>query len=323
MWLMLVMLLGLLPSTSYTQMCYSCSGICHSEPCNCQTGQCAAEHCFIERKPTETRGVYRITKGCVESPSRTQANCDYDHFADHLQCICHGKFCNDHIFLLSHNLQYRKNLTCRKCSERDPDCSETCQGHWCHEDSTTGASGCGYGPPSLPFFFKGPELFFHTSKLCITMSRGSGVPRRHCICNRNYCNQVRQAYRNTQTTSVMPDLPLRQCFNCELTTQDSAVTASCKQNRCRGHYCTFARHQHILPGGQPITSEKQGCLNVSHSDQIHLGCSKKWLQGAYVEESCACNNSDLCNRDSFTASSNYQHFYLAISLLVFYYYHKI
>ncbi|CAJ0929751.1 unnamed protein product, partial [Mesorhabditis belari] len=292
-----------LPSTSHAQSCFSCTGICHSEPCNCQMGLCSSEMCFIERKPTEIKGSFRITKGCIENPARTQEICDFDHFPDHLQCVCRGHNCNDHIYLLHQSFQYRKNITCRKCSERDPDCGDTCYGHWCHEDSATGASGCGYGPPSLPFFHKGPELFYHTSKICVTMSRGSGVPRRHCICNRPYCNHAKQAYRNAQPPSPH-DLPFRQCYNCDVNAQEAAITASCKQNRCIGHYCTFARHQQLLPNGQQITSEKQGCMNVSMSSQIQLGCAKKWLRGEFVEESCACNNYDLCNRDVYTAATS-------------------
>ncbi|VDL82731.1 unnamed protein product, partial [Nippostrongylus brasiliensis] len=96
-----------------------------------------------------------------------------------------GPFCNDHIYVRS---IVRRNVTCRKCSERDPDCEDKCQGQWCHEDSTTGAAGCGFGPPSLPFFFHGPELLYYRNKVCVTISRGAGKPHKHCICNTNMCN---------------------------------------------------------------------------------------------------------------------------------------
>ena len=149
-------------------------------------GSCEADYCFTERKPTEVSGIFRITKGCLKRPARTHHGCDYDHFPDHIQCVCTGDFCNDVVYLRP---QFRRNITCRHCSERDPECSYTCQGQWCHEDASTGATGCGYGPPSLPFFYKGPELLYHRSKICITMSRGNNAkPRKHCICNTHMCN---------------------------------------------------------------------------------------------------------------------------------------
>ncbi|CAJ0588307.1 unnamed protein product [Cylicocyclus nassatus] len=59
-------LLLLLTNPSSAQHCYSCSGTCHSEPCNCQMGSCPSNQCFIEKKPTEERGVFRITKGLLK-----------------------------------------------------------------------------------------------------------------------------------------------------------------------------------------------------------------------------------------------------------------
>lgn len=72
----------------------------------------------------------------------------------------------------------------------------------CHEDSTTGAAGCGYGPPSLPFYHKDYNLLPYRGKICVTISRyvdwvkeiifrayrGAGKPRKHCICSSNMCN---------------------------------------------------------------------------------------------------------------------------------------
>uniref|UniRef100_A0AC35GB84 Uncharacterized protein n=1 Tax=Panagrolaimus sp. PS1159 TaxID=55785 RepID=A0AC35GB84_9BILA len=169
-----------------TNQCYSCAGTCHNEPCNCQIGSCEADYCFIERKPAEIPGAFRITKGCLKRPSRTQYGCDYDHFGDHIQCVCRGKFCNDAIYFRP---TFRRNLTCRSCGERNPDCDDTCQGQWCHEDTVSGQTGCGFGPPSMPFFYKGPELLFNRNKLCITLSRGNNAkPRKYCICNTHLCN---------------------------------------------------------------------------------------------------------------------------------------
>ncbi|KAJ1346633.1 hypothetical protein KIN20_001505 [Parelaphostrongylus tenuis] len=62
------------------QHCYSCSGTCHSEPCNCQMGSCPSNQCFIEKKPTEDRGIFRITKGCLRKSPRTLPGCEYEHF---------------------------------------------------------------------------------------------------------------------------------------------------------------------------------------------------------------------------------------------------
>uniref|UniRef100_A0AC34PXK6 Sodefrin-like factor n=1 Tax=Panagrolaimus sp. JU765 TaxID=591449 RepID=A0AC34PXK6_9BILA len=209
-------------STIKASNCFSCAGTCHSEPCNCQMGSCKADYCFTERKPTEIPGIFKIVKGCLKRPSRTHHGCDYDHFPDHIQC-------------------------------RDPDCSETCQGQWCHEDTATGSTGCGYGPPSLPFFYKGPELLFHRSKICITMSRGNNAkPRRHCICNTHMCNDFRKqpfifdgnhgAVKYSEEsggTNGQPrsrslvtynyathKLPLYSCVSCDTTAQDNAMTSS-------------------------------------------------------------------------------------------------
>ncbi|TKR60416.1 hypothetical protein L596_027668 [Steinernema carpocapsae] len=291
-----------------SNQCYSCAGTCHREPCNCQMGSCESDYCFIERKPTEVPGLHRITKGCVQRPSRTQAGCDFDHFPDHIQCICSGNFCNDMIFLRP---AHRHNVTCRQCSERDPDCSNTCQGQWCHEDSTTGASGCGYGPPSLPYFYKGPDLLFHRNKVCVTISRGNGKPRRHCICNSNMCNDFHRYYpyqaqssglRSRSLTSQNDAQPaLQKCVNCEVAAQDNVVTSSCKQNTCYGHYCTYAT-QRVVLGIQATINEKQGCINVTDHSQIQLGCTHRWTD-EFEELFCACHG-DMCNRDLASASSS-------------------
>ncbi|OZC12203.1 hypothetical protein X798_00724 [Onchocerca flexuosa] len=165
--------------------CYSCAGTCYNEPCNCQMGSCESDYCFIERRPTDERDHYRITKGCIKRPPRTQMGCDYDRFQDHILCICKGEFCNDMIYIRP---IHRRTITCRNCSDREPDCGEICRGQWCHEDSITGAAGCGYGPPSLPYFYKGPELLYYRTRMCVTVSRGVSSPRKHCICNTNNCN---------------------------------------------------------------------------------------------------------------------------------------
>lgn len=298
--------------------CYSCAGTCYSEPCNCQMGSCEADHCFIERKPTDIQGRYRITKGCIKRPSRTHLGCDYDHFRDHIQCICAGEFCNDMIFIRP---IHRRNVTCRKCPERHPDCGESCQGQWCHEDSTTGAAGCGYGPPSLPYFYKGPELLYHRTRVCVTISRGSGKPRRHCICNTNNCNSYRPRYPwesqegITRTRSLLSSssydkvLSLQTCVSCEISAHDSAVTAACKQNQCIGHFCTYSTQRLLASGSQrshstPMLTERQGCINVTDSYQIQLGCSHKWMDNEEEELFCACKGS-LCNQNLATASLNH------------------
>lgn len=53
-------------------------------------GSCEADYCFIEKRPTETEGVFRITKGCIKRPSRKVMGCDYDHYSDHVKCVCSG-----------------------------------------------------------------------------------------------------------------------------------------------------------------------------------------------------------------------------------------
>lgn len=297
--------------------CYSCAGTCYSEPCNCQMGSCESDYCFIERKPIDERGRYRITKGCVRRPSRTHMGCDYDHFRDHILCVCRGEFCNDMIYIRP---MHRKTVLCRHCSEREPECGNTCQGQWCHEDSLTGAAGCGYGPPSLPYFYKGPELLYHQTRVCVTISRGASSPRRHCICNTNKCNSVHVRFASwnqvegiTRTRSLLSrndfSSQLHSCVNCELSAHDSSVIASCKQNLCVGHFCTYATQRMLIGTDQnrqrtPILNERQGCINVTDNHHIQLGCSHKWMNDEEEEVYCACMG-DRCNRDLSTASLNH------------------
>ncbi|CAD6193881.1 unnamed protein product [Caenorhabditis auriculariae] len=306
--------------------CYACSGTCHSDHCNCQMGSCHANQCFSERRPTEVPGVMRITKGCLRHSSRRHAGCEYDHFRDHVSCICSGRFCNENIT----KPHQPRPVTCRSCTEKNPDCDDRCTGHWCHEDSTTGASGCGFGPPALPFFFKGPEVFYYRNKQCVTLSRGAGKPRRHCICNTDMCNTVfnynfkperlqlslqrerdrENSLRSRSLVMSTPDfsLPLYNCINCEMNTQDAgSVTSSCKQNRCKGHYCTYASQRHFNKASTRASTlvsmnELQGCLNVSDSGQLQIGCSRKWMPDEYEEVLCACRGN-MCNRDEITADS--------------------
>lgn len=54
-------------------------------------GSCEADYCFIEKKPIDMNGLFRITKGCIKRPSRTRLGCDYDHYPNHIQCVCAGK----------------------------------------------------------------------------------------------------------------------------------------------------------------------------------------------------------------------------------------
>ncbi|KAL3984617.1 hypothetical protein ACH3XW_35265 [Acanthocheilonema viteae] len=299
--------------------CYSCAGTCYSEPCNCQMGSCESDYCFIERRPTDERDYYRITKGCIKRPPRTHMGCDYDRFQNHILCICRGEFCNDMIYIRP---MHRQTITCRNCSDREPDCGEICRGQWCHEDSTTGAAGCGYGPPSLPYFYKGPELLYYRTRMCVTVSRGSSSPRKHCICNTNNCNvaykrstpwnhlegasRIRSLFVNPKESNFPSEL--HRCVNCELSTQDIRMTASCKQNQCMGHYCTFATQRLFLGTKQyrqqkSILNERQGCINVTDNHHIQLGCSHKWMSNEGEELYCACIG-DRCNRDLATASLN-------------------
>ncbi|RCN29536.1 hypothetical protein ANCCAN_24703 [Ancylostoma caninum] len=159
----------------------------------------------------------------------------------------------------------------------------------CHEDSTTGASGCGFGPPSLPFFYKGPELLYYRNKLCVTISRGAGKPHKHCICNTNMCNglvkpmeryppsMTRDAALRSRSLALSAadhTLPLRACVNCEINSHDGgSVTASCKQSKCYGHFCTYVSQRHLShgigrSGTVQVVTEKQGCINVTDSSQV-------------------------------------------------------
>ncbi|CAI4227088.1 unnamed protein product [Auanema sp. JU1783] len=312
--------------------CYSCSGTCHNEHCNCQMGSCSSNQCFIEKKPTEEKGVFRITKGCLRRSPRTFLGCEYDNFSDHILCVCTGNFCNNNIYVRPIK---QREVTCRRCSDKDPECSDTCQGQWCHEDTASGAAGCGYGPPALPFFHKGPELIPYRNKLCVTMSRGAGKPRRHCICASNMCNAyIKPTYGITlsrdgllRSRSLGSDiLPLYSCVNCEINSQDTSVTSSCKQSKCIGHFCTYTAQRHYLNSPNrgssfQSMSEKQGCINVTDSSMVHKGCSRKWMQNEYEEVMCACEG-DNCNRDEFTAiaDNNLKFLTLFIPFMILYFF---
>uniref|UniRef100_A0A0N5BN88 Activin_recp domain-containing protein n=1 Tax=Strongyloides papillosus TaxID=174720 RepID=A0A0N5BN88_STREA len=320
--------------------CYSCSGLCHNEKCNCQMGSCESDYCYIERRPVDIPGIFRITKGCVKKPSRTQAGCDYDTLPDHIYCVCSGHFCNEAVHMKQ---MIRKNVTCRKCSEKDPNCDNVCVGHWCHEDSLTGVSGCGYGPPSLPYFYKGPHLLFHRNRICVTIARGPlAKPRKHCICNSNMCNDFMRTYHltynyNTQNVkskfqngqvsrSLFNNYPLYQCVLCEVTSHEPKMTSNCKQNRCIGNFCTYGIHRIISHDGNALSgtiqriTERQGCINVTDHSQIQLGCHDKYTS---VEQkiACACA-SDLCNIDVVIANvtlTKYCFSYFSIILLIIIY----
>uniref|UniRef100_A0A915D2G6 Protein quiver n=1 Tax=Ditylenchus dipsaci TaxID=166011 RepID=A0A915D2G6_9BILA len=267
-------------------------------------GVCEADFCFIEKKPTELSGIYRITKGCVKKPARTRSNligCDYDHYANHIQCICRGQ--------------------------------------WCHEISVTGngnqKSGCGYGPPSLPYFYRGPELLFHRAKTCVTISRGNGIPHKYCICNTHLCNDYSRANtlpyftglghksRSIASSSSSGSYghnryaAMYECTNCDVTAEDIAVTSSCKQNRCTGHFCVYATQRIFASSagggtsgpraisGQhnaPIIHVKQGCINVTDNSHIQLGCSHKWMNNEEEELYCACAG-DNCNENLQSVSA--------------------
>uniref|UniRef100_A0A915PLZ0 Uncharacterized protein n=1 Tax=Setaria digitata TaxID=48799 RepID=A0A915PLZ0_9BILA len=282
-------------------------------------GSCESDYCFIERRPTDEKGHYRITKGCIKRPPRTQLGCDYDRFQDHILCICKGEFCNDMIYIRP---MHRRTIICRNCSDRQPECNEICHGQWCHEDSTTGVAGCGYGPPSLPYFYKGPELLYYRTRMCVTISRGTSSPRKHCICNTNNCNNVYKgsaAWIHPEGATRIRSLvlstkenefssQLHKCVNCELSMQDARVAASCKHNHCMGHYCTYAT-QRLITGSKQyrqqmsLLNERQGCINVTDNHHIQLGCSHKWMSNEEEELHCACLG-DRCNRDLATASLN-------------------
>ncbi|EFO20451.1 hypothetical protein LOAG_08040 [Loa loa] len=217
----------------------------------------------------------------------------------------------------------RQTIICRNCTDREPDCGEICRGQWCHEDSTAGAAGCGYGPPSLPYFYKGPELLYYRTRMCVTVSRGSSSPRKYCICNTNNCNiiykrsmpwnnhlegttRIRSLFLNSKENDI--PVALHKCVNCEISTQDIRMIASCKQNQCIGHYCTYATQRLYIGIKQyrtqkSILNERQGCINVTDNHHIQLGCSHKWMSNEEEELHCACIG-DRCNRDLAIASLN-------------------
>ncbi|KAI6185323.1 hypothetical protein M3Y98_00010300 [Aphelenchoides besseyi] len=300
-----------------TAVCYNCQGIClDGHECNCQTGFCESDYCFTDKRPTEFSDKYRLVKGCIKKPTRLRVGCDYDRTPNSIQCICAGNYCNDAIYMKRSSAT--RNITCRSCNERNPDCDQTCKGEWCYEDVKNGLTGCGFGPPSLPFLYKGYELLTSRSKVCATLSRGNAASQRHCICNTHMCNDVfhnqalfgiSSTFRSRSVAVYYPELEppkVYQCVSCDVSTQENSVTSSCRQNKCYGHYCTFTTQRILL--GSPnlglntptIIHEKQGCLNVTDRRHVLIGCEHKWMEGE-EEIQCSCMGDD-CNANIYTAS---------------------
>jgi hypothetical protein len=49
-------------------------------------------------------------------------------------------------------------------------------GQWCHHKTSTGAAGCGFGPPSLPYLYKTTQLLQRQQHVCLSISRsGRGL----------------------------------------------------------------------------------------------------------------------------------------------------
>ncbi|KAI6190181.1 hypothetical protein M3Y97_00088900 [Aphelenchoides bicaudatus] len=292
------------PKNVWAGSCYACSGVCKTEPCNCQMGSCESNYCFTEKK-TDPSGILRITKGCIKNPAR-RMGCDYDRNKDSIVCVCNGDFCNDIIQMMP---QMRRNITCRKCDERDPKCSDTCVGQWCYE-SSTGQAGCRFGPPSLPFFYETSELLMSRTKVCATLSRGNGIPIRHCICNVILCNDhahnqapfsmIYSPHRSRSVSHYNTDnkpLKISKCISCDVSTQDSSVTTACRQNSCMGHFCTYTSQRYIFTSfgqrsaAQAVIHEKQGCVNVTDPRNVKYGCVHKWTNNE-EEISCICPGDD-------------------------------
>lgn len=211
---LIFVVLLLLQQDVSARRCYSCSGQCLAgAPCNCQMGSCQADHCFTDKQPSGVPGVFRLSKGCMRRPARTRSGCDFDHYADHVLCLCSGPgdFCNDHI-LMRVNTALWRNVTCRNCPDGRPDCGQTCQGQWCHQKTSTGASGCGFGPPALPYHYQSVELLLRQHpKVCISMSRSGGTtsignilrPQRFCICLGHLCNEPDPSLMTTAGGTMM------------------------------------------------------------------------------------------------------------------------
>ncbi|CAK5073308.1 unnamed protein product [Meloidogyne enterolobii] len=292
--------------------CYSCSGQCLAgAPCNCQMGSCEADYCFAEKQPSEIPGIFRLSKGCVKRPSRTRAGCDFDHFSDHVLCVCAGPdFCNDQILMHVNTATWR-NVTCRQCPDGRPDCGQTCQGQWCHQKTSTGAAGCGFGPPSLPYLYKTAELLQRQQHVCLSISRGGGVsPQRFCICGgKNMCNsngddsgsdssfissllkslggggekkqqreqQQRRQWEMSVAAQKLPPLPpLYECINCDMSAEDvpSSMTSGCRQNKCKGHFCVYAAQRIFSNNWSTNRNGNNNGQQTSPSPKMHekRGC---------------------------------------------------
>ncbi|KAL3079401.1 hypothetical protein niasHT_036390 [Heterodera trifolii] len=319
-----IFLFVLLPPPFLAHFCFSCSGICQAgAPCNCQMGSCQADFCFADKRPSDsTGGVFTLTKGCVKRPQRTRVGCDFAHHSDHVRCICSGNFCNDSVLMRVNTS--RRNVTCRKCSDSRPNCGHTCQGQWCHLHVSTSATGCGFGPPSLPFVYQSYEMFGQRrNKVCVSLSRGNASPHEICVCNSNLCNdppafslslagnsppaqspnafaallrslgagemQSQQKWANKSPAGRSPAKgaatdALFECVSCDMSSEDAAMTSNCRQNRCWGHFCVYAT-QRVFVGG---SFQSLGWSGASAGPQ---GNGAVGTQQAMMHERQGCMNT--------------------------------
>lgn len=102
---------------------------------------------------------------------------------------------------------------------------------------------------------------------------------------------------------------MHKCISCDVSTHDSSITTSCRQNSCFGNYCSYISQRFLVSGGlgqrapsQTIIHEKQGCVNVTDHRYVKLGCQHKWTNNE-EELNCLCAGND-CNIDINSAASS-------------------
>lgn len=87
-------------------------------------------------------------------------------------------------------------------------------------------------------------------------------------------SQVRRMFSSqySKNFSLYQEPKLYSCTSCDITSQDHAMTSSCKQQQCKGHFCTYTAQRIMVNSkmGPPqgIIHEKQGCINVTDDSKV-------------------------------------------------------
>uniref|UniRef100_A0A915JUX0 Sodefrin-like factor n=1 Tax=Romanomermis culicivorax TaxID=13658 RepID=A0A915JUX0_ROMCU len=133
--------------------CFTCDGTCFfDQQCNCQTGVCEGDYCFVEKIKMGT-SVY-IQKGCSRGGQPVNGYQCIDHKVKRgVTCSCDdGDFCNSDAgrdqfsstFLdMLQVPNFSRNITCHSCTSDyvGDACKRKCTGDYCTLYKSFGGAG--------------------------------------------------------------------------------------------------------------------------------------------------------------------------------------